>query len=120
MGSRDDYVSAIKAAYVSISTRLTLAWAVSFFPASWNPIVLKIVKMILEPLLKHIFTYLPFQTELAAFFYYIDTRVGSQSQGFEAAAFENFRIQQTGTKQEKKDAEEKLWKAFEPFARLTG
>lgn len=114
MGTRDEYVKAIKTAYVSISVRLTRAWVASL----WAPLATGFPWLIIEAVARHYQNFLAGQTEMAAFFYYIDTRVGKQSQGFEAAAFENFRVQQTGTKEEKKRAEENLWKEFEPFARL--
>ena len=122
MGARDEYIAAMKSAFVSLATRLSLGWVVSFIPATWNPFALKLISIFLEPILKSLFKFLATTSELGAFFLYIDTRVGAQSKGFEESAFSNHRIQNdpTKSKKEKKDAEEDLWRQFEPFARLTG
>lgn len=118
MLSRDEYVSAIKTAFVVIETRVTLGLLASlphvgvFFA---HPIVIKIV----EYFLKKLFTKKNDAVEMKVFFKYIDMRVGKQSSEFEAAAYENFRVQQTGDKDAIKKAEDNLWAKFEPFARLS-
>lgn len=115
MGSRDAYVAAIKTAYVSISTRLTLAWVASFAP--WA--ATGAAGYIVEQAARSLHEFMAKRSEMSAFFLYIDTRVGKQSEDFENAAFENHAIQQTGTAEEKKNAEEKLWNSFKSFAQLT-
>lgn len=115
MSSRDEYVSAMKSAYVSIATRLTLAWVASAAP--WA--ATGIVGSILESLARSLHSFLAEKSEMGVFFKYIDTRVGEQSDDFESAAFENHKIQQSGTEEEKRNAEENLWNKFKPFAQLT-
>lgn len=119
MGTRDEYVSSIKAAFVSLQTRIVLGLIISWLPVSWNPIAFKIVNMFLEPILKLLFTKAVDQTELAAFFIYVDTRTHQQSKDFETAAFNNWKVQQNGTKEEKQKAEAELWKSFKAFAVIT-
>jgi hypothetical protein len=116
MGSRDEYVSAMKQAFVSIATRLTIAWAATLSSGvTANPFLSKIIELIAN----HLFQFLANQSELGAFFLYIDTRVGLQSKDFEDAAFNNWKVQQNGTKDEKKKAETDLWLKFKTFAVLT-
>lgn len=76
-----------------------------------NSITTIIVGQILSIVIKH--------TEAAAFFFYIDMRVGNQGKEFEKAAIANQIAQQSGSEDEKKIAEENLIKAFKAFVKLT-
>lgn len=115
MGSRDEYVASMKAAYVTISVRLTSAWVASLFPLLGTGVFASIVSKVAEKL----FSYLADQTELAAFFYYTDMRVGKQGKEFSDAAFEYRKTISSGTEEQKRLAEEKLWQKFKAFAVLT-
>jgi hypothetical protein len=106
----------MKSAFVSISTRLTLTWAASI---SGGLTLTPAINKIIEVLSNKLFVYLAEQSELGVFFLYIDTRVGEQSRDFEAAAYNNWKARQSGTEEERLNAEKKLWYAFKAFAVLT-
>lgn len=114
MGERDEYVASLKSAFVSLATKFTMAWAVSLSPLFANKFLSKIIELISNSL----FRFLADQTELGAFFLYIDTRVGEQASAFNAAALHNWKVQQNGTKEEKVQSEADLFAKFKPFAML--
>ena len=102
----------MKTAYVTISVRLTLAWAATL----WPPLATGVLGKIVESVATKLATYLAEQSELGAFFYYIDTRVGEQGKEFTEAALSNRTVQKTGTPAEREHAEEILWTKFKAFA----
>jgi hypothetical protein len=59
------------------------------------------------------------QGEMLAFFKYIDMRVDAQGVAFTKAAIKNHHIQQHGTEDEKKKAEQELIVAFKSFVKLS-
>ena len=113
--TRDEYVTLLRDTFVTLGVKavmehLVLKW--SFFALPFvNPVTNLAVKYIVQLLAK--------QAETAAFFLYIDMRVGKQAKDFESAAIRNFMAQRTGTPEERKDAEEKLKAAFSLFVRLS-
>ena len=119
MGTRDEYVASIKSTYVSITTRVALAAILSAIPLTWNPIVAKLIKIFVEPILRWLNSKSADAEEMLVFFKYIDTRVGNQANAFNEAALLNHKAQQSGSKEEKKAAEEKLWKLAKEFLVLT-
>lgn len=66
----------------------------------WNFVLVKIVTKLAEELAD--------QGEIAVFFKYVDFRTDIQAKDFEAAMIYNHTIQQIGTEDEKKIAEQKL------------
>lgn len=66
----------------------------------WNYVLVKFVTWLAEKAAE--------EAEMRIFFEYIDFRTDVQAKDFEAAMINNHKIQQTGTEQEKKDAEKKL------------
>lgn len=113
--SRDQYIEMLKQAFLAVGVDGLFKYLVAQIPFLGFALVAPQVKIILRffigKMLEH--------GETAAFFYYIDTRVGSQHDGFEKAALEYHRILETGTDEEKKRAEENLKLKFSEFVRLT-
>lgn len=115
MGKRDDYVSAMKEAFVSIGANAAFTAIAASAPWVKAPIVNVVVKFIL----KRILSFVVNSGETAAFFLYIDTRVNAQASEFEIAAMKNREAQINGTPEQKQLAEEELFKRFVAFAKLT-
>lgn len=114
MGARDEYVASIKSAFVSLATKFTMAWAITLSPAFANKFLSKIIELIANKL----FQFLANQSELGIFFIYIDTRVGEQATAFNDAAMHNWKVQKSGTKEEKAKSEADLFAKFKTFAVL--
>lgn len=110
--TKDEYVEAIRQAFITMGKQVAMKALLSRLPIFGNfflnPIAAYFIGIIVEALAR--------AGETAAFFAYIDMRVGAQSKAFEKAAAENFKAQQSGTDQEKKDAADRLKKAFRDFA----
>jgi hypothetical protein len=110
--TRDQYVEAVKASFVSIATKSAMSSLVaSGFPA-W---ALRIV----EPLVSHIMKAISTKSEMLIFFQYIDWRVAGQKRDFEDAVALNIKAQASGNKEEIKRAEENLINAARNFIKLT-
>ncbi len=115
MSSRDDYVSAIKSAFITMGDKAVEGIIITYLPFLSAPIF----SSILDYLVNMIMTDLVNNGEIAAFFVYIDFRVNKQGQDFSEAAIENHIVQQNGTAKEKALAEANLWNSFRLFAKLT-
>ena len=113
--SRDDYVEIIKSSFVTFGVKILMAEAVSAVPFLAWPFFNPITKMAVEWAVTKLVT----SGETAAFFLFIDMRVGKQAKGFEQAAIENAVAQLKGTAEEKKNAEQNLKIAFRDFIRIT-
>ena len=114
MGARDEYVEAIKSAFVTLAVKTVLAGAASYFPFLGSGFF----AFLINAVARKFFTWFAMQTELQAFFLFIDTRVGQQGRDFEAAAYKNREAQLNGTKEQKQKAEAELWAAFKNLASL--
>lgn len=114
--NRDEYVSAIKLAFITLGNRVAYGYLVAQFPflawVGFRQVIQAIVTGILESIAD--------DADMRAFFLYIDVRTSQQGREFEAAAIANRRAQESGTDEEKIRAEEELWVKFIPFARLSG
>lgn len=115
MGTRDEYVASIKSAFVTLGTKTVMAALIAEVPLFSSGFLNSLASKAIEWVMRKIVD----GGETAAFFLYIDARVGKQSEEFEKAAYANHAAQLNGTEQEKKDAAEKLKKAFADFVRLT-
>jgi len=115
VGSRDEYVASIKAAFVTLGVKAAMSSITAQLPFLATPIISKVV----EHFVSKILVIVADHVEMGAFFTYIDVRTSAQGREFEKAAIENRLIQQSGTAEEKKNAEEKLWHSFVQFARLS-
>lgn len=114
MGSRDEYVEILKSAFVTISVKIVLAGITSAFPFFGS----KFFIFLLDAIFRKFFNWFSNKSELSAFFYFIDTRVGKQGREFEDAAYKNREAQENGTKQQKIDAENNLWDKFKILVSL--
>ena len=108
MSSRDVYVDVIKEAFITLGKKAAMEFIVAKLPFLQsgfgaiivNPIVGYFITMAVKGITEG--------AETAAFFLYIDMRVGEQGKDFEAAAYENYRAQREGTPEEKLRAENNL------------
>jgi hypothetical protein len=113
--TKEEYANQIKESALSIGKQAVMQFLITKFP--WmgmtliNPIVGLLVGYILGIAIK--------ETEFGLFYQYIDMRTGQQQSEFEKAAMENFRAQQSGTLEEKLNAEKNLIAKFRIFTRLT-
>lgn len=113
--NRDEYVSAIKEAFITLGAEAAKKYLVARIPLlAWpffSPVSNILIRMVLEGAVKN--------GEAQAFFEYIDMRVGRQGGRFEEAAKKNLEVRKNGTKEEIRAAELELMAAFAAFARLT-
>lgn len=120
MSSRDEYVELLKSTALSLGkqeilplllSQLPAGMTTGFFGAILNPIYGFIVGTVLEIAIR--------ETEIGAFFLYIDLRTSAQGRDFEKAARENLLKQKAGTPEEKAKAEKELIDAFKAFVKIT-
>ena len=113
--TRDEYVASLKQAFVTLGTKVSNGYLVAQIPFLGNPIVNKFLTLILNKLMKELVD----NVETGAFFTYIDVRVPKQGRDFASAAWRNYQAQQSGTPEEKSNAEKDLIKKFHALAMLT-
>lgn len=117
MGFRDAYIQAIKAFYVSVSTKATMSFLVLEFPWLAHPIIYKFVYARLQKANERAAEHV----EMAAFFKYIDVRTNYQGVQFSEAAVNLWQLRQTNaTKEEIARAEEEAFNRFKSFAKFNG
>jgi hypothetical protein len=112
--NRKEYIEAAKAAFLNLAVRgavLALTAEFPFLAIPW-------VKGLFERLVRKIIKAGIEKGETGIFFVYVDFRVDRQASAFVEAALNNYRVQQTGTDQEKHEAEERLIAAFDDFVKL--
>ena len=108
MSSRDEYVAVIKQAFVTLGKKAAMDYIVAQIPALGKGIAGAIVNPVIGFFITQALEGIIEGAETAAFFLYIDMRVGDQGKDFEAAAYENYRAQREGTPEEKLRAENNL------------
>jgi cytosine/uracil/thiamine/allantoin permease len=108
-----------KKALVDFIVKRITAWAIGKISQKILGALLFIANPIIGFVVGKLVVYLVQETEFATFFWYIDTRTNKQGQAFNDAALSNFKIQQSGTPEEKKASEAKLRAAFYDFASWT-
>lgn len=120
MSTRDEYVELLKSTALSLGKQEVLPLLLAQLPSGlttgfvgslFNPILGFIVGKALEIAIR--------ETEIGAFFLYIDLRTSAQGREFEKAARENLLKQQNGTPEERAAAEKELKSAFKAFVKLT-
>lgn len=120
MASRDEYVELLKNVALSVGKKQVLKLLLAqlparmttgFFGALLNPLFGFIVGKALEIAIR--------ETEMGAFFLFIDLRTSAQGREFEKYAEANFEKQKTGTPEEKARAEKELIDRFRAFAKFT-
>lgn len=113
--TQQQYVDLIKSALLTATRKAVMDYLVAQIPFLGWAFVNPIVGMIVDQILSIVFQ----QTELAAFFFYIDFRTVAQGKDFENAAVANQTAQTNGTPEQKAKAEQDLITAFRAFAKLT-
>lgn len=113
--NRDEYVETIKATALQMGSKLVMSWLVARAPflalRVVNPVVGYVVSKILEIAIR--------ETEFGAFYLYIDFRTSKQGRDFFESALKNQEIQNSGTPEEKANAEANLMARFRAFVRFT-
>lgn len=113
--TRDEYVESLKSSFVTLGTNAAFVALAAQVPFLNFPVVNIITKMIIGRILRAVAT----ETETAAFFMYIDMRVNAQAKDFELAALTNRKAQESGSAEEKANAEKELIQKFRDFVRIT-
>lgn len=120
MSPRDEYVELLKSTALSLgkeqvlkllAAELPIGLTTGFVGSLLNPIFGFLVGKVLEIAIR--------ETEIGAFFLYIDLRTSAQGREFEKVARRNQAAQQSGTPAEKAAAEKELVSAFKAFVKLT-
>lgn len=120
MSSRDEYVELLKATFLSLGKKqilpLLLAQLPSglttgFFGMLLNPIFGFIVGKVLEIAIR--------ETEIGAFFLYIDLRTSAQGREFEEVMRKNLEAQKGSDPAAKEKAERELIASFKNFVKFT-
>lgn len=119
MSTRDEYVATIKDAFVTLGKKAAMEYLVAQLPFLGKGIGLAVLNPILAFFITQALKGVTTGAETAAFFLYIDMRVGNQGKAFEKAALENYKAQRTGTPQEKANAEANLRRALRELITLT-
>lgn len=104
---KDSFVTAGKHLIMEYLLKKSMFWSLPIV----NPIAGFVIGMILEIGIK--------KTELGAFFWFMDMRTSAQGREFTKAAFNNAKIQKSGTKEEKERAEKELIDKARPLIKFT-
>jgi len=112
---RDAYVDLLKSTALDLGQRFVMQYLVSKIPFLALPIINPIAGFLVGYVLKIAIR----ETEMGAFFLYIDTRTNKQGVAFVEAAQANRAIQASGTAEEKAQAEKVLIDSFRAFIKLT-
>lgn len=102
--SASQYIDAILEAGISAFSKLTIAWIKTAVPFFNLPIISQLTDMVVNKIFEIGLKY----TEMGAYFLLVDLTVSKQSKDFEAATIANYKIRQTGTTEEKQNAEQDL------------
>lgn len=118
--SRDEYVELLKSTALSMGKQAVLkillpqlpaALTKGFVGALLNPLLGFLVGKALEIAIR--------ETEIGAFFLYIDLRTSAQGKAFEAQMRANLEAQKSGDPAKIAQAEKELINAFKAFVKLT-
>lgn len=113
--THEEYVKTIKSSMAVVITKAAMISIISKVPLLGSSYLSPAVSWVLSKLVEFILN----QTETMIFLGYIDMRVNKQADEYIAAANHNFKIQQNGTPEEKRKAEEVLFEKFKAFARFS-
>lgn len=112
--SRKEYVEAVKSVFVIIGKKTVIAALTSALPFFGIPPFSYLAGMAIEWVLVKVAT----AGDMGIFFIFVDLRVAVQHEDFENIAIKNYRIQQSGTKEEKNAVEKELILAVDNFVKL--
>jgi hypothetical protein len=114
--NRKEYIEAAKAAFLNLAKKAAMKNLAAKF-GGWiiagpmGYITAWVVAEVLEAGVE--------KAETGIFFMYVDFRVHGQEKDFVEASLAYYRIQTTGSQEEKNAAEERLITAFDDFVKLT-
>lgn len=120
MGARDEYVELLKSTALSLGkdavmklllARLPSALTTGFLGAIFSPLLGYITGWVLELAIR--------ETEMGAFFLYIDLRTSAQGRAFESKMQSNLEAQKSGDPAAIAKAEKELVDAFRAFVKFT-
>jgi len=113
--TKDDYVNAIRQAFITVASKAAMAAIVAAFPpaATWP------LSALINFAVTKIITFGAESAETGAFFFYIDMRVNIQANDFTEAALKNYAAQKSGDKNAIKIAEDNLIAAHKRFVKFT-
>jgi hypothetical protein len=107
----DEYVKAVKSTALTTAKKTLISALLRKVPfLFWGPFG-AVTSMLIGKGLELLFE----QAEFAIYFKYTDLRVDKQGLTFAQVAMDNYRIQQNGTEDEKKQSEERLINCFKHF-----
>lgn len=115
MGVRDDYVKAIKSAFVSIGQTLAMSYITAHVPPLGLPVIRQIISWCIGKILEIMVN----STELGVYFVYTDFRTNEQGLAFIDVALKNRETQLTGSDEEKRASEQLLMQKFSEFVRVS-
>jgi hypothetical protein len=113
--NQQQYVDLLKSSLLTATKKAVFDYIVGRIPWLGSALFSSITSMVINTVLKIAIE----QTEMAAFFWYIDLRTAAQGKDFEKAALANQIAQMNGTPDEKKKAEQNLINAFRAFAKFS-
>lgn len=111
---RDDYVNSIKSAFVLLGTKAVVTELVALTGFFALPLIGPFTNWAVEKILTIVAT----KAETQAFFLFIDMRVAEQGRDFEAAALAYWTLNQSGSPEAIKEAENELIKKFVPLVKF--
>jgi hypothetical protein len=112
--NRDDYVDLIKSTALDLGSKFVMQYLVAKLPFLALPVINPIAGFLVGYVLKIAIR----ETEMGAFFLYIDTRTNKQGIAFVEAAQRNKAMQAAGTPEERANAEKDLIDSFRAFVRF--
>jgi hypothetical protein len=112
--NRDEYVELIKSTALDLGQRFVMQYLVAKIPFLALPIVNPLVGFVVGWVLKIALR----ETEFGLFFLYIDTRTNKQGIAFVEAAVKNRITQESGTVEERANAESELINSFRSFVKF--
>ena len=113
--THDEYVKTLKSTFINLGKKAAVAKITKAIPFLALGPMSALTSMAVEAIL----TIVVNETETGLFFIYTDMRVNSQGRDFSKAALHNFKMQQSGTKEQKDEAEKALITAFNKLVKFS-
>jgi hypothetical protein len=111
MFNYEEYVKAVKATALTTAKKALISALLRKVPfLFWGPFG-AVTSLLVGKLLETLFE----QAEFAIYFKYTDLRVDKQGVAFAQVAMDNYKIQKTGTEDEKIQSEKRLIECFKNF-----
>lgn len=113
--NRDQYVELIKSTAIDLGRRFVMSYLITRVPFLALPIINPIAAFVVGYILKIAIR----ETEMGAFYLFIDIRTNKQGIAFIEAAIKNQLAQKSGNQAEIKNAEKELIDSFRSFVKFT-